>query len=90
LLQTLYAGDWNNEKTVPGIEDLEPKLQVPVTFILRLQKFKWKQHGSICFNGTIRFNGTGTIRFSRWFDLGIRDHRRPPRPKLSFSEGLRF
>ena len=26
--QTLYAGDWNNEKSVPGIEDLEPLLQV--------------------------------------------------------------
>ena len=24
----MYAGDWNNEKTVPGIEDLEPIIQV--------------------------------------------------------------
>ena len=26
--KTLYAGDWNHEKTVPTIEDLEPKVQV--------------------------------------------------------------
>ena len=26
--KTIYVGDWNNEKSVPNIEDLEPKLHV--------------------------------------------------------------
>ena len=28
--KTLYSGEWNHEKTVPTIEDLEPKVQVRI------------------------------------------------------------
>ena len=37
--KTLYSGEWNNEKTVPTIEDLEPKVQVRIlTPLIRISK----------------------------------------------------
>ena len=29
--KTIYVGDWNNDDSVPTIEELEPRVQVPIT-----------------------------------------------------------